>query len=327
MKLEKDDLILLYKNMVRARKLDEVTIKGLQEGKVLSFYHSGQGSEALAVGVTSFLRPEDYLWAHHRGHGVGYMIGKGLDGKEFLAEHYGKATGSCYGISGFHYATPERGILGAAGTIGSIFPMTLGWGLAAKKHGRQQVAVGCFGDGGSNRGTLHEAFNLSSLWKLPIVWVCDNNGMAQFMPIKDAYPRDDIADLAAGYDMPGVVVDGMDVLAVHEAIQAGVERARAGDGPSLIEAKTTRYRSHSEGSQDVAHFEPRNAEMIEAWKKRDPIESFKTKLVEQGVLTEAEAEKIDQEAEKEMNDLDKECTEDPPPDPAILEKLLYAENE
>jgi TPP-dependent pyruvate/acetoin dehydrogenase alpha subunit len=147
------------------------------------------------------------------------------------------------------------------------------------------------------------------------------------MPIKDAYPRDDIADLAAGYDMPGVVVDGMDVLAVHEAVQAAVERARKGDGPSLIEAKTIRYREHSEGSPDVSHFEPRDPEMIEAWKKRDPIESFKAKLIEQGIVTEAEAEKIDLEAEKEMNDLDKECTEDPPPDPAILEKLLYAENE
>jgi len=325
MKLTNDDLVLLYKNMVRTRKLDEVTIRGLQEGKVLSFYHSGQGSEALAVGVATFLRPDDYLWAHHRGHGVGYLLAKGGEGKEFLAEHYGKVTGSSLGISGFHFADPEHGMLGAAGTIGSTFPMALGWGLAAKKHGRQQVTVACFGDGGSNRGTLHEAFNLSSVWKLPIVWVCDNNGMAQFVPIKDAYAKDDIADLAAGYDMPGVVVDGMDVLAVHEAVQAAVDRARAGDGPSMIEAKTIRYREHSEGSPDVVHNKPRSQEEIEKWKKRDPIESFKAKLLKQGVLTEADIEKIDKEADAEMAEMDKFCVDSPPPEPSILDGLLYAE--
>lgn len=325
MKLQKDDLILMYRNMVLSRKIDELTIKGLQEGKVLSFYHSGQGSEALAVGVCTFLRPDDYVWPHHRGHAIGYLISKGVDGKGFMAEHWGKATGSCLGISGFHLAEPELGFLGYSGTIGSVFPMSLGWGLAAKKHGKQQVCVACFGDGGSNRGTLHEAFNLSSVWKLPIVWVCDNNGMAQFMPIKDAYPRDDISDLAAGYDMPAVVVDGMDVLAVHEAVHAAVERARAGDGPSMVEAKTTRYRSHSEGSPDVRHFEPRSEEEIEAWKKRDPITSFKAKLIEQGVLTEDEAEKIDKEMAEETTEIERFCAESPPPDPSILGKLLYAE--
>ncbi|MBW2085036.1 MAG: hypothetical protein JRI54_03290, partial [Deltaproteobacteria bacterium] len=199
------------------------------------------------------------------------------------------------------------------------------WGLAAKKNKRQQVMVSVFGDGGSNRGTLHEAFNLSSVWKLPIVWICDNNGMAQFMPIKDAYAREDIADLAAGYDMPGVVVDGMDVLAVQEAVQAAVARARAGDGPSLVEAKTIRYRSHSEGSPDVVHNQPRSEEKIEAWKKRDPIESFKAKLLEQGMLTEADVDKINQEADAEMAEIEKFCTDSPPPDVSVLEKLLYAE--
>ncbi|MBW2061545.1 MAG: thiamine pyrophosphate-dependent dehydrogenase E1 component subunit alpha [Deltaproteobacteria bacterium] len=325
MELKKEQLINLYTLMVRTRKLDELTIKGLQEGKVLAFYHSGQGSEALAVGAIAFLRPDDYAWGHHRGHGIGYLLAKGADGKEFLAEHYGKATGSCLGVSGFHYADPELGVLGAAGTIGSVFPISLGWGLAAKKNKRQQVMVSVFGDGGSNRGTLHEAFNLSSVWKLPIVWICDNNGMAQFMPIKDAYAREDIADLAAGYDMPGVVVDGMDVLAVQEAVQAAVARARAGDGPSLVEAKTIRYRSHSEGSPDVVHNQPRSEEKIEAWKKRDPIESFKAKLLEQGMLTEADVDKINQEADAEMAEIEKFCTDSPPPDVSVLEKLLYAE--
>jgi acetoin:2,6-dichlorophenolindophenol oxidoreductase subunit alpha len=324
MNLGKDDLISLYRNMVRARKLDELTIKGLQEGKVLSFYHSGQGSEALAVGCSSVLRKNDYLWGHHRGHGIGYLLGKGLDGKAFLAEHWGKATGSCQGISGFHMCEPEFGALGAAGTIGSNFPMSLGWGVAAKKAGKQQVVLGCFGDGGSNRGTLHEAFNLAAVWKLPIVWLCDNNGMAQYTPIKDTYPKDDIADLAAGYNMPGIVVDGMDIMAVYEAVEAAVERARNGDGPSLIEAKTARYRSHSEGSPDVSHTETRSEEHIAELKKRDPIEAFKAKLTKQGVLTQELVDQIDQEADKEVVETEQFCIDSPIPDASILENLVYA---
>jgi pyruvate dehydrogenase E1 component alpha subunit len=324
MKFEKDDLVRLYKNMVRTRKLDELTIKGLQEGKVLSFYHSGQGSEALAVGSASCLRKDDYLWGHHRGHGIGYLIGKGLDGKGFLAEHYGKATGTCLGISGFHFAEPEFGALGAAGTIGSQFPLSLGWGLAAKKAGKKQVVLAGFGDGGSNRGTLHEAFNLSSVWKLPIIWLCDNNGMAQYTPIKDTYAKDDIADLAGGYNMPGVVVDGMDIMAVCEAVSAAVERARDGGGPSLIEAKTARYRSHSEGSPDVSHTVARSAEEIAELKKRDPIENFKAKLIKQGVMTEEIVAQINKEADEEAAETERFSIESPPPDPGILDRLVYA---
>ncbi|MFH2132286.1 MAG: thiamine pyrophosphate-dependent dehydrogenase E1 component subunit alpha [bacterium] len=325
MKLEKDDLIKLYKNMVLGRKIDTITIAGLATGKVTSFFHSGQGSEGLAAGVASFLRDDDYMYAHHRGHGIVYLISKGCSGTEFLAEHYGFAGGCSKGISGFHSVDPAHGIMGSSGTIGSQFPLTLGWGLACKKNGRGQVAVGCFGDGSSNRGTLHEAFNLAAVWKLPIVWVCDNNGVAQYTPIADAYPKEDIADLAAGYDMPGVVVDGMDVLAVHEVVQAAVARARAGEGPSLIEAKTLRYRTHSEGSPDVFHFEPRPPELVEEWKKRDPIKSFAEKLLAQKVLTPKDIEKIDQELQAEADEMDRLATASGKPDPAIMADMIYAE--
>lgn len=325
MELDNDQLIKLYTTMVKSRKLDEACVKGLAEGQLLGFYHSGQGSEALAVGACTFLRKDDYLYPHHRGHGLAYFMAKGGDGKAFLAEHYGKATGICKGISGFHNCDPEIGIFGFSGTIGSQFPVSLGWGLAAKKNGRQQVTVCCFGDGSSNRGTLHEAFNLASLWKLPIVWICDNNGVAQYMPIKDAYPRDDIADLAAGYDMPGIVVDGMDVLAVVEAVQAAVSRARNGEGPSLIEAKTYRYRAHTEGVKDVYHTEPRPEAEIAAWKKRDPLPNFRDKLLEQGILTEADVEKINRDIDAEIVEMETFAKESPAPDPAILAESLYAE--
>ena len=325
MALTKEQLVLFYTNLVFARKTDETVVKGLQEGKVVSFYHSVQGSEAVGVGVCTFLRDDDYLYPHHRGHGIAYIIGKRASVKGFLAEHYGKATGMAGGIAGFHGVDAEHGILGAAGTIGSQFPVSVGWALAAKKNGKGQVTVCGFGDGSSNRGTLHEAMNLAAVWKLPIVWVCENNLYAQFMPLKDAYPREDIADLAAGYNMPGVIVDGQDVIAVHEAVQAAVERARAGEGPSLLECKTYRYRVHSEGSPDISHIDPRPAEEIEAWKKRDPIKLFQKQLLEQKVITKADIERIDAEVTAEVAEIEKFALESPEPDPAILQKVLYAD--
>ena len=324
MQLKKAQLVKLYTNMVRARKADEMIVKGLQEGKVVSFYHSGQGEEAVGVGGCTFLKEDDYVYAQHRGHGIAHILAKGASLKAFIAEHYGKATGAAGGIAGFHFVEPEKGIFGGAGTIGWTFPVALGSALAAKKRNKAQVVVAFFGDGASNRGTLHEAMNLASVWKLPVVWVCHNNLYAQFMPIKDAYAKQDIADLAAGYGMPGVVVDGQDVIAVHEAVQAAVERARAGDGPSLIECKTYRYRAHSEGA-DIAHYAPRDPEEIEAWKKRDPIKLFQEKLLEQGVLTETDIERIDKEVTKEMEEVERFAVESPLPDPSILEKALYAD--
>jgi len=182
-----------------------------------------------------------------------------------------------------------------------------------------------FGDGTSNRGTFHPAMNLSSLWKLPIVWVCENNLYAQWMPIKDAYIREDIADLAAGYNIPGVVVDGQDVIAVYEAVQAAVARARGGEGPSLLECKTYRYYAHTIGTRDDAHANPRPAEEIEAWKKRDPIRLFEKKLLEQNVLTQADIERIDRESTGEIEEAERFAMESPLPNPDILEKALYAD--
>lgn len=325
MTLEKEQLTKLYTNLARARKLDETVLKGIAEGKTVAFFHSGQGEEAVGVGGCTFLRVDDYIYPHHRGHGVAHTISKGMSPKAFLAEHFGKATGAAGGIAGFHAVDPEVGIMGAAGTIGSQFPVSLGWGLAAKKRGKEQVVVCFFGDGSSNRGTLHEAMNLAAVWKLPIVWVCHNNLYAQFMPIKDAYAKENIADLAAGYGMPGVVVDGQDVIAVHEAVQAAVARARAGEGPSLVECKTYRYRAHVEGVPDVSHAEPRPAEEVEAWKKRDPIVLFREKLLEQGVLSQDDVERIEREVAEEMEQAERFAMDSPVPDPAILKEVLYAD--
>jgi pyruvate dehydrogenase E1 component alpha subunit len=325
MALEKEQLLKLYGNMLRARRVDETIVRGIAEGKTASFFHSGQGEEAVGTGGCTFLRDDDYVYAQHRGHGIAHVIGKGGSPRQFIAEHFGKGTGSCLGIAANHYVEPERGMLGGAGTIGSAFPLSLGWALAAKKRGAGQVTVCFFGDGASNRGTLHEAMNLATLWKLPIVYVCHNNLYAQFMPIKDAYPREDIADIAAGYGIPGVIVDGQDVIAVHEVVQAAVARARAGEGPSLIECKTYRYRAHAEGVPDVSHADPRPPEEIEAWKRRDPIKLMGENLVQQGVATQDELDKIDAEASAEIQEAERFAMESALPDASLLDGMLYAE--
>lgn len=325
MPLEKQDLIKLYTNMVRGRKLDEIAIKGLMEGKLQGFFHSGIGSEAVGAGACTFLRKDDWYVMGHRGHGCTQVTSKGLDPKVWLAEHYGKATGCCQGWSGFHSADLNLGIPGLGGTIGSQFPLAVGLGIAAKTKGKGQVVVVNFGDGGSNRGTLHEAFNLAAIWNLPIVWICENNGMAIFIRAIDHYAGKDIADLAYGYGMPGVVVDGQDVVAVHEAVQAGVERARAGEGPCLVECKTYRFRPHCEGIPDLVGIEPRPAEELEEMHKKDPIKLFQEKLLAQGILTQADVDRIDKEADAEIAAAAKFAEESPPFDPEKMFKALYAD--
>ena len=324
MDLTKEQLVQMYTNLVRARKLDILMVEGLKSGKMSGFFHSGQGEEAVGIGGASFLRDDDYLYPHHRGHCIAFFLARGLSPKGWVAMHYGKMlTEKPEGPT-----MEERGVFGVAGTIGGMFPLAVGWGLAAKKNKRGQVVVCFFGDGSSNRGTLHEGMNAAAVWKLPIVWACDNNLYAQFTPLKDAYARKDVADLATAYDMPAMIVDGQDVLAVHEAIQAAVARARAGKGPSMVEVKTYRYRAHAEGMPDVSHADPRPKEELEAWMKRDPVKLFREKLLEMNILTGADVEKIEKETDAEITALDKMAMESPYPevkDPAILDWLLYSE--
>ncbi len=328
MSLTKAQLTRLYTDMVLARKVDELMVKGMVEGKVLSFFHSGQGNEAYAIGMAAFHRPDDIVYPNHRGHAISVIIARAdkmEDVRGVVAEHYGKATGFGGGITGFHGANPEKGMYGAGGTIGTAFSIAVGLALAAKKNGKGQVTICGFGDGSTGRGTMHEAMNLAAVWKLPIVWICENNLYAQFMPIKDACPNENIADMAPAYNMPGITVDGQDVIAVYEAVQVAVERARKGEGPSLIECKTYRFRAHAEGAPDVSHYEPRPQAEIDAWKKRDPILLFQKKLIKEKVFTQADVERIDREIQAFVDATDKYSLESPQPDPAILGKMVYAD--
>jgi acetoin:2,6-dichlorophenolindophenol oxidoreductase subunit alpha len=325
MALTKENLITLYTNLVRTRAFDRAFVRRLSEGKLLGFFHLADGGEAPGVGACSLLRQDDYLWGHIRGHGLPHMISKGIDPKFYMAEHCGKETGMCRGLSTFHCVAPEYGLMGTAGTIGSGFPVTVGYGLAAKKNGRGQIVMSCFGDGTSNRGTFHECALMVNNWKLPVVFLCENNGLGMFVPVKDSHPVPDIASLAQGYGMPGVVVDGQDVLAVAEAVQVAVERARQGKGASMIEAKCERFGPHAVGIPDYSGAEVRSQEKINYLREnRDPVKICRQKLLDQGVLTEADISRIQSEADSEVEAAERFVEESPIPDPSLFDELLYA---
>jgi len=330
MELAKETLIKFYTDMVRVRKLDELLIKGIQSGKVVSFYHSGLGQEAVGVAAVATLREDDYLFYNHRSHGTNKCLPRGMSAECLIAEHYGKVNGSCKGMGGIVACNMSLGIPGFPGTVGGYFTVAAGMAIAAKMRGKGQVVLCDFGDGATGRGTFHTAILMSANWKLPVVWLCENNLMGQFVPIKMAYPKENIADLAFGYGIPSAIVDGQDVIAVYEAVYEAIERARKDGGPTLLECKTYRYRVHSEGrpvdfQAGVLGKPVRDLEEIEAWKKRDPIDLFREKLIKQGVLNQADIDRIDREATQEMEEAEKLAIESPIAEPEILEKTLYAD--
>jgi TPP-dependent pyruvate/acetoin dehydrogenase alpha subunit len=325
-KLTKVQLLKLYSNMKRTKIYDVAMIKLTMSGQfIFPFYHSSEGHESVGVGAASFLRDDDYMYMAGRGHGLPYAIGKGIDPRTCIYEHLGKANGWGGGLSGVHFADRSKGVLGLGGTVGSAHSLSVGYGLAAKKNGRQQVAVCFSGDGGMQRGTVHEAMNMAAVWKLPVVWVVENNDMAWFTPRCDSWAADEVADLAKAYNIPGIIVDGMDVEAVHYATQEAVERARAGEGPSLLDCKVHRVRSHSEGRPDVAHCTPRCKKEIAKWKKKDPVITFEKKLLKDKVLTKKKVEALEKQIEAEIEEAVKIGKEAPLPDPAILDKIVYAD--
>ena len=323
MPLKKEDLVKLYTNLVRARKVDETMIDSIPKGRGRPFT-SGIGEEAVGVGACTFLRKDDYLVPSHRGNGCPQLLPKGMLSKTLMADFYRRTTGSGKGF-GLLSADMDLGIAGQGATMGSCFPIAVGLGIAAQAKGKGQAVVCIFGEGTSNRGTFHESMNLAALWKLPIVWVCQNNQIALWMPVCDGCASEDIAGLAAGYCIPSAIVDGQDVVAVHEAVMSAVERARKGKGPSLIECKTYRIRPHYEMLPDLWGCEPRPQEAIERWKKKDPIKLFQKRLLEQGILTKADIDRIDKELTKEADEADEFAWESPEPKPEDLENALYAD--
>lgn len=323
--LENQDLIKLYTNMVRIRKTDEYMGDLSLEGR-LPMYHSPLGQEAIGVGAATFLRKDDYLFVTHRGHGIQYALAKGVPIKDVAAEHLFKETGGCKGMAFYHVTDLERGFLGFFGLLGGKQTIANGVALAAKKKGKGQVVLCTFGDGEWARGQVHEAMNMSALFKLPIVWICENNAYAVFMPAKDASNNQNLADLASAYSIPGEVVDGNDVIAVYEATQRAVDRARNGEGPSMLEFKTYRRGPHSVGMPYLSHADPPSQEETKAWEDRDPIKLFLDKLLSQGVLNQGDIMRIDHEVEAEIADAAEYAEGSPTFDLSAvdLDEILYA---
>ncbi len=287
----------LYRLMKQAQLWEQRLLRMIDEGQVSGFYHSGRGQEAIPAGAVSTLGPDDYLLYAHRG--LGYLTAKGVPMEKLFGDFLGREVGTTGGLGAgiVHIAWPDLGVLGQSGTLGGNFPIAVGAGLSARYRGTDQVVLSFFGDGTSSRGTFHESANAAALWKLPVVWICENNGYAATVPSSATNAVTDISRLAYGYGMPGVIVDGMDVEAVHAVTADAVERARGGEGPTLIEAKTYRYRGHYEG--DPQNY--RSKDEIASWRDRDPITTMEQKLMERNELTESDLLQLQKEIQVEVD--------------------------
>ncbi len=299
MKIEKEILIKFYTTMVKIRLFEERIVDLYARGLVPGLAHLYIGEEAVAAGVCAGLRQEDYITSTHRGHG--HVIAKGADLKPMMAELFGKKTGYCKGKGGsMHIADIEIGILGANGIAGGGLPIAVGSGMSAKWRGTDQVTVCFFGDDASNNGTFHESLNLASLYKLPVIFICENNKYGISVSREKQTLIQDIALRATTYDMPGVAVDGNDVLEVYQASLKALKRGWAGEGPSLIECKTYRWRGHHEGDPNQGR-RYRTTEEIEGWKKKDPIERLAAKLIADKILTKKKMDTLKKEVLEEID--------------------------
>ncbi|MEY2609396.1 MAG: thiamine pyrophosphate-dependent dehydrogenase E1 component subunit alpha [Acidimicrobiia bacterium] len=282
MDLPVDVQLDLHRRMVRIRLFEEAAGRLAESNRLPGFLHLYVGEEAVAAGVCGALNDDDHITSTHRGHG--HLVAKGGDFNRMMAELMGKATGYCKGKGGsMHISDTSLGMLGANGIVGAGSPIAVGAAFANKYRGRGQVAVAFFGDGSTNIGAFHEAANMACALHLPIVFACENNEYGEFTPRDKTMAITDIVDRAAGYGMPGVIVDGMDVIAVHEAAVEAVERARSGGGPSLIEAKTYRFYNHH-GVQNLG-LKYRSDDEVAMWKQRDPIFTLEDRMIENKAAT------------------------------------------
>ena len=317
MPLSNEMLLRIYRDMVRQRALDYQLIKGAKSGRMLPGWHSGLGEDAIVAPV-ALLREDDYVTYTHRGTYV--WIARGMSMKELVAEFYGKATGCAGGYGGTHVAKPSLGIFGRSGMQGGHFPLAVGMGITAQMKGKGQVVMMFFGDGCGTRGHLHEAFNFASVWKLPIIWMCENNGLSMSVKLDKTWAVKNIASIAGNYAMPGRTVDGNDVIAVAEATGEFIERARKGEGPALLEMMTYRWRGHVEGDPMTY----RTREEIKEWQEKDPVPRFEKVLRDKGLLAEEDIARILKEAEAEVAEAQQFAEESPDPDPGEILTKVYA---
>tara|TARA_B110000116_G_scaffold47815_1_gene39792 strand:+ start:542 stop:1510 length:969 start_codon:yes stop_codon:yes gene_type:complete len=288
----------MYQTMYRIRIFEESMLEQTFKGNSMGVTHPSDGQEAVPTGICAHLTDKDWIGSTHRGHG--HCIAKGLETDKMMAEIMGKFTGSCKGKGGsMHIADFSKGMLGANAIVGASIPLAVGAALTAKYQGKEKDSIGVafFGDGASSQGVLHESMNLASIWKLPVIFACENNQYAEATPSWYAVSVEDIADRAASYNIPGVVVDGMDVFEVYEAAGEAVKRAREGKGPTLLELKTYRYHGHFHADQTEKY---RKIEEEKAWRKRDCILSFEKKVTDQKLIPKSKLQSIRKEVELEI---------------------------
>lgn len=320
MDISKVNALELYKTMLKIRKFETTAKNHFAEGEIPGFVHLYIGEEAIATGVCANLNDDDYITSTHRGHG--HIIAKGGDLKFMMAELFGKATGYGKGKGGsMHIADATKGILGANGIVGAGHNISVGAAFSAQYRGTKQVCVCFFGDASTNQGTFHESLNLASVWKLPVVFVCENNlygislSQARHQAIKDISLR------ATSYNMPGITVDGNDVFAVSEASKAAIESARAGEGPTLIECKTYRQRGHFEG--DPGTYKPVSEQ--KAWLEKDPIPRMEKYILENNIINEEELKSIQLDMDKKLEDAVKFANDSPYPSFESIGEDVYSD--
>ena len=319
MDIPKEKLVKMYRGMLRIRHFEDRVKDLFAAGEMPGFVHLYLGEEAVAVGACTALKDDDYITSTHRGHG--HILAKGGEMKYMMAELYGKATGYNKGKGGsMHIACPELGILGANGIVSGGIPIATGAALSAKYRRSGQVVVCFFGDGAASEGTFHESVNIASAFDLPVVYICENNLYGVGTRQSDVRNIEDIADRGAAYGIPGLVVDGNNVIAVYEAVSEAAKRARNGEGPSLLECKTYRWRTHFEGEPDTY----RPPEEVKAWLKREPIAPYRKKLIEQGVIDGKKAEQIEKEVQKELEEAVEFARTSPLPNPETALEGLWA---
>lgn len=319
MDFSNEQLIHIYEQMTRIREFDERAARLMEQARVHGSVHLYCGQEAVGVGVCEALQPDDYITSTHRGHG--HLIAKGGDPKLMYAELFAKSNGYNRGKGGsMHIAALELGMIGANGIVGAGGPIALGVAFASAYQENGRVTACFFGDGSTNEGAFHEAVNMAAVLKAPLVFVCENNLYGEWSPIAGTTSVSDIADRAAAYGIPGVIVDGQDVVAVHEAASEAIARARRGEGPTLLECKTYRFYDHV--GRDFGMLD-RDEDEVASWRARDPILLWRRELAERGVLSEADADAITERIAEEMEEAIEFAAQSPDPVPEDLMRDIY----
>jgi pyruvate dehydrogenase E1 component alpha subunit len=315
---DRDILLELYRKTSLLKQNDERFRSAFQSGRIVGTYYSARGQEVIPSAISVNLRPEDYICTIYRG--VHDSLAKGVPVRELWAEIAGRATGTCKGKGGpMHITHPASGVMVTTGVVGSSMPIANGLALAAQILKQDRVAVAYFGDGASNIGAFHESLNMASIWKLPVVFVCQNNRYAEHTKYEYCTSVDQIAKRAAGYSMPGIHVDGNDPLAMYAAAKEAIDRARAGGGPTLIEAMTFRFHGHLLGDMD-AYMDPGEKDI---WKAKDPVPAFRSWLIAEGLASEDELATIDSTISAEIDEAVSFAMASPYPEADEIRRDVY----